>query len=1173
MIDELPFETKSLLDILIAEIKKLFQPLLNVVEEPRSLDRLLSEIGASASTAGGDTLVNALSAIVALEAKLEALSNAESPSFQEIAAVLDASDKAFNAIRALDSAGGASAALEGFSRDLISLLVVAYLNGWHPIVRAISVLLTLIEPAEEQTLQPAIVEGEIVKRLPYIVDRFHLDRVSDLLHDPVETLRKEYIQNDLRTVEDANATAAKLFPRLAGLLRLLGVSCRYGINPGDESLLGDPDGLLRHALIIYAHDELLEADAEAGVEVDAEAGVVLMFSPADRGDLGIVVCPFGKLTVKGSVLDWKTELSVTGDVQTVAYGRHGVTLLASLATTEVAGRFTATLEEPEDGPAFTLGSPTGTRLEIGGAEFKAETKLSEASQALAVGASVSSSQLVIAPGDADSFLAGFLPKEGLQAKFDLGLEWSNKRGLTFRGAAGLDATIPLGLSIRDVLSIPTAHLGLLAKDGRITGEISVSLALTVGPIVAVADRIGIKTLVTFPEDGGNLGVADLALGFKPPTGVGISINNAFVSGGGFLFFDFDKGEYGGVLELSIQNRIRVNAIGLISTRLPSGAKGFSFVIIITAEGFQPLQLGLGFTLTGIGGLLAINRTFSEDVLRSGLTNHTLDSVMFPKDPTRNAPQIISNLNKVFPPASGHHLFGPMVQISWGTPALITANVALIVEFGARRRLLMLGQVLAVLPKPENDLVRLHMDALGIIDFDQGTAALDATLHDSRLLHKFVLTGDMAMRMQWKSSQNFALAIGGFHHAFKPPPNFPKLKRISINLCSGNNPRFRCEAYFAVTSNSVQFGARAELYAEAHGFNIQGGVGFDVLIQFDPFYFIAEFDAHLQLRHHSTNLFSVRVKGALSGPRPLHLKAKASFSIFWWDISIPVNVTLVQGEKPPLPEAVDVMPRLKEALNNRGNWVSQLPDRQQEVVTLGPNPWAANDVLLHPLGTLTIKQNVVPLNFDISRFGQGPPAGDRHFTIGVTTQGFAPSRDPVKDFFAPAQFIEMTDDEKLSRPSFELMDAGLTIGSTKFDVTNNSDDWLEVEAIKFETKILDPELKVSVAADPVGPSGKRIFYELSRDLLVKQARFGAAANSATRRGGDATYRTAVRKYKLAREGWTVVETENMTVQAVPGIDANKPATYSQIDQGLRKLKEQDPAKAARLKILRPSDLSR
>ena len=439
-------------------------------------------------------------------------------------------------------------------------------------------------------------------------------------------------------------------------------------------------------------------------------------------------------------------------------------------------------------------------------------------------------------------------------------------------------------------------------------------------------------------------------------------------------------------------------------------------------------------LTGIGGLLAINRTFDEEALRAGLKNHTLDSVMFPHDPIRNAPQILSNLNKVFPPANGHHLFGPMVQISWGTPALITADLAVVLEFGARLRLLILAQVVAILPKRENDLVRLQMDAIGVIDFDQGSAALDATLYDSRLLKKFVFTGDMAMRMKWEGTPNFALAIGGLHPAFNPPANFPKLERIAINLSAGDNPRIRCEAYFALTANTVQFGARAELYASAAGFSIQGEIGFDVLIQLDPFQFLAEFYAQLQLKRGSSNLFKVRVEGALAGPRPLHVKAKATFEILWWDVSIRVDKTLVGGEKPPLPEPIDVLPRLKEALSNPANWVGQLPAGQRPMVTLREKPRAATEVLLHPLGTLTVKQGIVPLDLDISRFGQAAPAGARRFTISsVSLGGQSPRTESVKEFFAPAQFFEMSDDEKLSRPSFEAMAAGMThrLGGVRF----------------------------------------------------------------------------------------------------------------------------------------------
>src|SRR5262249_19285818 len=183
-------------------------------------------------------------------------------------------------------------------------------------------------------------------------------------------------------------------------------------------------------------------------------------------------------------------------------------------------------------------------------------------------------------------------------------------------------------------------------------------------------------------------------------------------------------------------------------------------------------------------------------------------------------------------------------------------------------------------------------------------------------------------------------------------------------------------------------------ASALGFSIQGEFGFDVLIQLDPFQFLAEFHAQVQLKRGSTNLFKVRVEGALAGPRPLHIKAKATFEDLWRGVSIRIDKTLVEGEKPPLPEPIDVMPRLKEALANPGAWIAQLPGGQRPMVTLRAKPGAATDALIHPLGTMTVKQNVVPLNMDISRFGQAAPAGVRRFTICyVTMCGLRPTARP------------------------------------------------------------------------------------------------------------------------------------------------------------------------------------
>ncbi len=265
---------------------------------------------------------------------------------------------------------------------------------------------------------------------------------------------------------------------------------------------------------------------------------------------------------------------------------------------------------------------------------------------------------------------------------------------------------------------------------------SASVGLSIGPVRALVDRIGINALATFPEEGGNLGVAELEVGFKTPSGIGLVIEAAGVSGGGFLFLDREKGQYAGVVLLNIEGGITVKALGLIATRLPNGAKGFSFVVMITAEGFKPIPLGLGFTLTGIGGLLAINRTCNEEFLREGIKNQTLDHLLFPKDPVRNAAQIFGTLNNAFPPKDGSYLFGPVVQICWGTPPILTMDLGVVLELGHRKRVVILGRVSAVMPSEKHALLRLQMNALGVIDFDRRSVSLDAVLYDSRLVNKF-----------------------------------------------------------------------------------------------------------------------------------------------------------------------------------------------------------------------------------------------------------------------------------------------------------------------------------------------------------------------------------------------------------------------------------------------------
>ena len=338
-----------------------------------------------------------------------------------------------------------------------------------------------------------------------------------------------------------------------------------------------------------------------------------------------------------------------------------------------------------------------------------------------------------------------------------------------------------------------------------------------------------------------------------------------------------------------------------------------------------------------------------------------------------------------------------------------------------------NRITAILPRRDQDLVRLQMNVVGGIDFDRRQAFLDAALFDSRLVNKFLITGEMRLRMRWDDQPFFALAIGGVHPAFTPPPGLENMQRAAIVFADSENLKLRSESYLAITSNTVQFGARLDLFAKASEFSISGQAGYDVLIQFDPFHFIAALYASLQLKAGSRSLFKVKFNGELSGPRPLRVRGKATFEILWWDYSVSFNTTLIGGSPPPPPPAIDVIPLLRDALMQPASWSAALPDRER-LVTLREE--ATPQIKIHPLSVLTIKQNVVPLGIRVTKYGNAPIAGGaREFRVAQVQIGNnTVSTKEVRDHFAPGQYKDMSDDEKLSSPSFEMLQAGVSIGA-------------------------------------------------------------------------------------------------------------------------------------------------
>jgi hypothetical protein len=102
--------------------------------------------------------------------------------------------------------------------------------------------------------------------------------------------------------------------------------------------------------------------------------------------------------------------------------------------------------------------------------------------------------------------------------------------------------------------------------------------------------------------------------------------------------------------------------------------------------------------------------------------------------------------------------GPTVLLSWGTGALISAELAVFLELLSPLRVAVLGALQITLPDPDEAVVDLHLDLLGVIDLTAKTIALDMSLSHSSLA-EMPLTGQAALRADWGGQPAFLLAHG------------------------------------------------------------------------------------------------------------------------------------------------------------------------------------------------------------------------------------------------------------------------------------------------------------------------------------------------------------------------------------------------------------------------------
>jgi hypothetical protein len=530
-----------------------------------------------------------------------------------------------------------------------------------------------------------------------------------------------------------------------------------------------------------------------------------------------------------------------------------------------------------------------------------------------------------------------------------------------------------------------------------------------GPVRLAFGDAGIDIGVTF-LNGGALLTATAEP--HPPGQLGGGINLGAIQGSGALSLRDE--EWVGVFDLAL-GTLAVTGFGVLTP-----ARG-SFVAVLAAQFPEPgLQIGFGFALHGVGGVLGVNRRVDLDALRAGVQDGSAVQLLFPTDPVAAFPQLEGLMRRAFPEAAGSMFTGPMFELTWSGP-LIRAAVALIVELPEPVRLTILGRLRCVLPDAEHPLVDLRAFVVGTFDPSVPETTLLASLQAASV-GGVTVDGDLFVLVRGGAAAAFVLAVGGLHPSFPAPPGVPLLRRVNIPLF----PVIRLEGYFALTSNSVQFGARVELNATIADCGVHGHFAFDALFVWAPrFHLEARISASVAVEVFGVDLIGIALEIDLSGPGPWRAKATGRIETFLFDI--PLDLEITSGAAAPAIEPLapaTAGDRLRAALSDPHAWTAAPPVDTAGVQIIAPPVGGAPTV--HPRASLEVRQREVPLGLRIDRFDEHPIAPQTwrlaHVRIGdveIDTRTL-PRR---QELFAAGRYQQLADDQQLARPAFEPHEAG------------------------------------------------------------------------------------------------------------------------------------------------------
>ena len=618
-----------------------------------------------------------------IAATLESETENRDPLVDELFDVIDAIEDLVAGLRDIDTASlppslSDPAFWAELALDLPEYLLVRYLERHQPVLYGLLRLAGVIED-DEETLA-----GEDPERPAYVRRIVVWDNLVALVGDPQNHLRALYHWDDGQPFAHA-----RLLDELAGFalraaVRAERLSLRETLVDGFFDGNAPPDDVRELALPI------LRGRFNGGL---AEQGVLLAPVPPSPNreidGLYITNLTWGEST-QSIPLTPTWTLIVGGSLD--ATGAVGARLRPGELTFEAVPsgeRVELAVEGRPTEPWMLLGArDSGVRLELNGVhvgivfEGGADPDLILEARTLPSG-DRGGIAFTIDPGEADPFVRAIVA-DPLEADLDLDLRWSSRSGISLGGSVGLAATIPIEKTLGPI-TLEAAHVALEADPDGASLLLGISASALIGPLDVVVENAGLALDLVPGQGDGVVGDLGLVAGFKPPDALGFALELEGASGAGYASFDHEAGRYAGAAALEFV-AVGLAAVVVVDTQLPGDPDGWALFCSLSLT-FPSVPLGFGFFLSGVGGIVCLNRTMDVEALAGGLSSGAIDAILFPESPLEDVELIVSQLDAWFPLAEGSLVFGVAGRITWGTPkTLVTGDLGVVAVLpGARHR--------------------------------------------------------------------------------------------------------------------------------------------------------------------------------------------------------------------------------------------------------------------------------------------------------------------------------------------------------------------------------------------------------------------------------------------------------------------------------------------------------